>query len=164
MSGCILCNLLFSLFTQSSSHRGLKVTYFLLPREIIGLSVYGCMLDDLIYVDIYYYILFYPKLHWCFPFLHSWKQHWILLSIMASALLFKSISILSLFLFYWSVIALQCCISFCCTITWNSYMYTYIPSLLSLPPFPASYPSRSSQTKQSSLCYTAAFNLGKFRL
>ena len=35
--------------------------------------------------------------------------------------------------FYWSIIALQC-VSFCCTMKWISYMYTYIPSLLDFPP------------------------------
>ena len=37
------------------------------------------------------------------------------------------------------IIALQCCINFCCTATWISYMYTYIPSLLDSP-HPSAHP------------------------
>ena len=36
--------------------------------------------------------------------------------------------------FNWSIIALQCYISFWCTTTWISYKYTYIHSLMSFPP------------------------------
>ena len=34
--------------------------------------------------------------------------------------------------FYWSIVALQCCVSFSCTATWISY--TYIPSFLDILP------------------------------
>ena len=34
----------------------------------------------------------------------------------------------------WRLIALQYCIDFCHTLTWISHGYTYVPSLLTLPP------------------------------
>ena len=70
-----------------------------------------------------------------------------------------TISLLLLFFIYlfcyWSIIALQYCISFYCTTKWISYMYTYILPLLNLPPTPTYHPSRSSQSTEL-LLYTAA--------
>ena len=51
------------------------------------------------------------------------------------------------FFFTCSIFALQCCVSFCCTITWISYMYTYILSLLGLPPSPP--PPHSSRSPKA---------------
>ena len=61
---------------------------------------------------------------------------------------------------YWSIIALQWCVSFCFITKWISYTYTYIPmslpSCVSFPPS-LSHPSRWSQsTELISLCYAAA--------
>ena len=42
--------------------------------------------------------------------------------------------------FYWRIIALQNFIAFCQTSTWISHRYTYIPSLMNLPPSPSPSP------------------------
>ena len=56
----------------------------------------------------------------------------------------------------WRIIALQCCVGLCHTTVWISHNYIHIYwAPLSLPPFPLSHPSRSSQsTRLGSLYYT----------
>ena len=53
--------------------------------------------------------------------------------------------------FIWSIIALQCCVSFYGTTKWISSMYIHIPSLLSLPPSQV-----ITETQLRPLCWTAA--------
>ena len=56
-------------------------------------------------------------------------------------------------LFNWSVIALQCCVSFCHIMKWINYMYTLSPpSWTSLPPS-QSHPFRSSHSTELSSLY-----------
>ena len=62
---------------------------------------------------------------------------------------------------YWSIIALQWCISSCFITKWISYTYTYVPisfpSCVSLPRPSLSHPPRRSQsTELISLRHTAA--------
>ena len=66
---------------------------------------------------------------------------------------------LKLIIFNWRTIALQHCAGFCHTSTWISHRYTYVPSLLNLPPTSQpSHPSRLPQSPElSSLRHTANF-------
>ena len=61
---------------------------------------------------------------------------------------------------YWSIIALQWCVSLCFITKWISYTYTYIPisppSSVSLPPSLSHHSRWSQSTKLISLCYVAA--------
>ena len=69
--------------------------------------------------------------------------------------------VLHLFIYLrWSIIALQCCIGFCHTTSWISYIYIYVH--ISPPSWTSLHPSRSSQsTKLRSLCYTSYFTHGR---
>ena len=45
--------------------------------------------------------------------------------------------------FYWSIIALQCCVGFCYTTMWISYKYALIPPSWGFPPTPVFLPAES---------------------
>jgi len=58
----------------------------------------------------------------------------------------RTLLFLNLFIFYWRIIALQNFAVFWQTSTWISHRYTYIPSLLNLPPISLPiHPSRLIQ-------------------
>ena len=71
----------------------------------------------------------------CPPFLLTWvttkksKSTNLAALLSVSSLIIISASIHSiLFLFYWSTVDLQCCVNFCCTAKWFSYIHIYIYS------------------------------------
>ena len=65
-------------------------------------------------------------------FLWEWNGNWPFPTLWP---LLSFPNLLYLFIhFYWSIIALQYGVSFCCTAKWISYMYIYIPSILDFLP------------------------------
>ena len=61
--------------------------------------------------------------------------------------------------FNWSIIALQYCVSFPCTVKWISYMYTYILSLSDVSPTPTPHPTHLSHHRapHRALCVYSSF-------
>ena len=48
--------------------------------------------------------------------------------------IFSGFFLLNVLMFNWKIIALQYCVVFCHTSTWISHRYSYVPSILKLPP------------------------------
>ena len=56
------------------------------------------------------------------------------------------------FLIYWSIVALQCRVTFCSTTKWIIHTYTHIPSLVDLPPHPHCTPLGHHKARSWSPC------------
>lgn len=89
------------------------------------------------YVDTKGAIFFWYKLLCVF-----YKQYCVVISYLSDIMgtWYSRLKVILCFLL--TMIALQCCVSFCCTALWVSCMYAYIPSLWAALP---SHPFRASQ-------------------
>ena len=74
---------------------------------------------------------------------YRWVNEWPerLNNLFTIVELFGRIRLPSFFFFNWRIIALQNFVVFCQTSTWISHRYTYIPSLLNLPPISLPIPA-----------------------
>ena len=91
------------------------------------LSVVGCSVGKHVYLTILKSELFYMLI--------KYSTNWNIWSFGKEYLRSQIRYLLFIYIFYYgSMIVLQHCISLCCTTKWIGCMYTYIPSLLTLPP------------------------------
>ena len=135
-----------SLFTFMHWRRKWQPTPLFLPGEsqgrgsLVGCRLWGHTESDMTKVTQQLHIL-----EACAHFLfYFYQERWLVQKIWKSLFLTRKSQLLvvNFFLlnewlkklFYWRIIALQNFVVFCQTSTWISHRYTYIPSLLNLPP------------------------------
>ena len=105
-------------------------------------------------VDLFYFLLIFIRINLCLShvfiyiylsiiYLYIYKTHHMSIYIyqvkpfpltpLQPQLLQFIIFVVVLFLknFYWSIVDLQCCVSFCCKAKWISYTYIYLYPLFS---------------------------------
>lgn len=115
-------------------HREADLGY---PYMIEVLSPWMSFCGFRFYVDIKGAIFFGYKLLCVF-----YKQYCVVISYLSDIMgtWYSRLKVILCFLS--TMIALQSCVSFCCTALWISHVYAYIPSLWAALP---SHPSRASQ-------------------
>ena len=100
-----------------------------LPQEHIGhLQTWGvCLLVSYLFVFSYWSCRSWGKNS-------KYVYHYLFHKLLGHSVLITHFIVYSFAIFNWNIIALQSSFSFCCTTLWISHIYTYIYSLLSLPP------------------------------